>query len=173
MPNFLKQYILILFTGLLLFNTSGSLIFFKLREASIERAFKAALKNNEIKRDIYTVDFTDDELKNAEWENTYEVNVKGRWYDVISTQFKYGHTIYTCLADHDETALYDWYKQHKKSKAEDGTDDEDFLRILINTYTFISQDIAYLINYLQTIITQYTGIYAQAKSAPHFLPPKG
>lgn len=171
MANGLKHSILILFTGLLLFNTGGSLVFFKLREAAIERAFTQALHNNKLDPSHYITEFTAVELINAEWDNSHEVKVNGRWYDVIATQNINGSVVYTCFADDDETALFCWYKEQQQQDAEDG--EEDDFSVEGDSYLYKPQKLVYICAFLQTINTHYAGLNSQLAGIPKFPPPKG
>lgn len=172
MAHALKHTILILFIGLLLFNTGGSLIFFKLREAAIEASFKKALANNELIGNVAVVEFTDVELQNAEWEDEHEVKLNGHFYDILKVEYKDGHKVYSCFADDDETALYTWYNQHKKHQLENGADDDNLAPVFSNIFVYKIQHIAFLSIYLQTINTLCHLSNTQVVPIPTAPPPK-
>ncbi len=172
MANTLKHSILILFTGLLLFNTGGSLVFFKLREAAIEAEFKKALANNQVLGNVAVVKFTDAELQNAHWEDEHEIVLNGHYYDVLATEYKNGHTVYICFADDNETALYAWYNNYKKQQVKNGVDDDDFAGMYRNTFINKIHQVTYLTTYLQTINTHYSLLNTQVASVPKSPPPK-
>lgn len=162
-----SKYTLFLFlTGLLLFNTGGSLVFFKLKEKAIERKVTTLLASGQLDKDglVRVEAIVDDEVK-----------INGRWHDVVFRQIEHGKLVAYCLADDDETNWYN-FMSYYTNLADDDDDNDDALRLRVaHSYYDIPVRTPC---YTKAVVLQkptntvYLIRYAQAVNFPPTPPPK-
>lgn len=167
-----KNILLYLLIGLLLVNTSSSLIYFKLKECFIEASAKNAIKEHRFNSD--KVCRWDAAKVAIEWEGSDEIIVDGQYYDVLYTEAShYGDIIY-CIADDDETSLYNWYANFIEEDSGEDDNAENFI-LAVKWYNLQTNTIAYTEKFIRLISTLYTvpklmSYYQVAYPPPEFTP---
>lgn len=128
MANTLKNILNFFLIGLLLFNSGGSLIYFKLKEKHIELAAKNAIKEGRYTfNGVNTFAVSDTRIA---WEEDDEIRVNGTYYDIIKTN----DGMLYCIADEEESELYNWYAQIVEENEEDTNDSNDEQNIIAKWY---------------------------------------
>jgi hypothetical protein len=88
----------------------GSFIFLRLSEYTIEHNFEEALKKGELKSKSI-IEFTSNELDKAIWQSNSEIEMDGRYYDLVAIRDnETGQPIYEFIADEEETELFYKFK---------------------------------------------------------------
>ncbi len=154
--------------GLLLFNTLGGFALLKWQEHSIEERFEEALILGNIES-TKTITFTTADLLNAHWENGHEIELNGRYYDlVVKSQTADGTVVYEFIADEDETELFDKYKgQFNNTKSKNAPAFSGFA-----FYYLQAKATPYSISLLQCIDTPYANATGQSHLQLPYSPPK-
>lgn len=160
-----KHILLIFLTGLLLFNTGGSLVFFKLKEKVIERKVALAIANGQ---------FDKTKLVRVEAAVDEELNINGRWHDVVFTTVENGKKVSYCMPDDEETNWHSFAAYFNNVNEDDDNNDEQILNTFYSYYETPSQAPVY--GRIFTIKSQYQALYlilyTQAKNLPPTPPPR-
>jgi hypothetical protein len=164
----LKNIAFCAIAGLLLFNTVGGFALLKWQEHSIEECFEEALKTGKIES-TKTITFTTADLLHAHWENNHEIQLNGRYYDlIVKSQKADGTEVYEFIADEDETELYYEYKGlFKSNKSKNAPAFAGFAFYFAQNCT-----IPYSISLLQCINTPFKNAIGQSHLQLPYSPPK-
>jgi hypothetical protein len=152
---------------LLLFNTVGSIILLKLKEHAIEENFEHALKSGQIQSNRI-VKFTAADIANAHWENSHEIKLNGKYYDLVSTKNEGGITTYEFIADDEESTLFAEYNSLQKHGRSKSSVAFPFLVFYYQSNTTNS----FHNKVIQTIATATDALHDQSSQLPLFQPPK-
>lgn len=127
------------------------------------------MANNAYQSDIELIEFDAADAR-ITWEESHEVEVEGKYYDVVKQQYVNGRTTLYCIADDDETLLYDWYKNVAAKSKEKDVDKT----IVLETTALPNQklSIIYTPVCLQTIYTVYNRLQSHNIPVPLSPPPK-
>lgn len=164
-----KNTLLYFLIGLLLVNTSSSLIYFKLKECFIEASAKNAIKEHQFNSD--KVCCFDVAKVAVEWEGSDEIIVDGQYYDVLYTETSNVGTFIYCIADDDETSLYNWYANFIEEDSDDDNNAEDFI-LAVKWYHQQINPIAYTEKLIQVITTPFTNSTISSYYQVAYQPPE-
>lgn len=164
-----KHILIYSLIGLLLFNTGGSLIYFKLKEEAIEASAKKAIAEHKFHtNDICRFDANKPGL---EWEESDEIKVDGQYYDVLYTETSHAGSYIYCIADNNETSLYNWYTNFIEDDSGNDNNIEDFI-LAVKWYTQQTITIAFTQKQIRVVITPYTDAEIAAYAQVTYPPPK-
>lgn len=168
MQKLFNNIVLILISGLLLFSTGGSLVILEVEEHFIEEEFEEELKKGKVKSKR-TVTLTANELRLITWENSNEIKLNGKYYDLLSTTIEKGQRVYNFIADEEETNLFNTYanyhrKQHSSKTIKPFTLFAFFFRD--SKISIAPNQSTYLFNLF------YKALLPQSLMLPAFPPPK-
>ena len=117
---FVKKITAILLLFCLVFASAGYHLVFRYQishaKAQMKRALRNSSRNSE---DVTEFSFTNENLKQLEWEDDHEFRFKGKMYDVIEKQWQDGKLHIRCISDEKETVLIDQYMQINKNNHSD------------------------------------------------------
>lgn len=98
-------------------------MFFKVKERALELKFKKALAEGKIKTNCL-VAIKASAVVSTNWENSHELKIAGKCYDVVLKQSTATGLVYYCVHDDDESALYALMDAYQADTDEEDDEDE-------------------------------------------------
>jgi hypothetical protein len=81
----LKRTIAILFSVIILFQLTGFLIIFKVKQQTIRKEIKHFIKNGVPQNELITIELNASNKMDFDWKHSREFSYKGGMYDVVRT----------------------------------------------------------------------------------------
>lgn len=103
----MKKPIAILFLALILFQLTGFLIVFKIKQNAIRKEIKLLIKNGVPENELFTIEFNSSNQMDFDWKHSKEFAYKGNMYDIVRTDTINQSTyLFYCVNDFQEKQLF-------------------------------------------------------------------
>lgn len=100
----------LLFAALLLLQSQGPWLIFKVQQfalrSEIKQQIKAGIPDHDLVRIAIANAWQTENNDRIEWEHGKEFRFDGQWYDVVKSEAKQDSTVYLCIHDAKENQLF-------------------------------------------------------------------
>ncbi|MDP4662240.1 MAG: hypothetical protein NWS74_01130 [Salibacteraceae bacterium] len=100
----------LLFAALLLLQSQGPWLIFKVQQfalrSEIKHQIKAGIPHHDLVRIAIANAWETEKNDRIEWEHSKEFRFDGEWYDVVKSEAKLDSTVYFCIHDAKESHLF-------------------------------------------------------------------
>lgn len=103
----MKRTIAILFSIIILFQLTGFLIIFKVKQQTIRKEIKHFIKNGVPQNELITIELNASNKMDFDWKHSREFSYKGGMYDVVRTDtIDHKTVLLHCVNDIQEKQLF-------------------------------------------------------------------
>jgi hypothetical protein len=102
-----KRTIAILLSVIILFQLTGFLIVFKVKQQAIRKEIKHLIKNGVPQNELFAIEFNSSNKLDFDWKHSREFSYKGNMYDIVRTDTINQSTfLFYCVNDIQEKQLF-------------------------------------------------------------------
>jgi hypothetical protein len=102
-----KRTIAILLSVIILFQLTGFLIVFKVKQQAIRKEIKHLIKNGVPQNELIAIEFNSSNKLDFDWKHSREFSYKGSMYDIVRTDTINQNTfLFYCVNDIQEKQLF-------------------------------------------------------------------
>ncbi len=103
----MKRTIAILLSVIILFQLTGFLIVFKVKQQAIRKEIKHLIKNGVPQNELIAIEFNSSNKLDFDWKHSREFSYKGSMYDIVRTDTINQNTfLFYCVNDIQEKQLF-------------------------------------------------------------------